>query len=98
MTTQTTQLVFVFMMLSLAIIGFYCAARLNSTYPLWLRLIVLYPALAALCTLGAMLKGHYVAYVQDIVLAFGTDLIYIVLASRFSDRPWLDIRTHTKAT
>jgi O-antigen/teichoic acid export membrane protein len=92
MTPQTLQIVFAIGMVVLCLIGFYCAARLNGDYPLWVRMIVLYPALAAMCTLGAMLRGHYVAYRQDIIMAVGVVLIYALVASLFSARPWLDMR------
>lgn len=98
MTVHTIQIIFAVAMLALSVIGFYCAARLNGDYPLWVRLIVLYPALAALCTLAAMLRGHYVAYMQDIIMAVGLVLIYALVASRFSARPWLDIRTTERGT
>lgn len=87
------QLVFEVLMAIMACIGFFCAVRLNGSNPLWVRLIVLYPALAALCTIAAMMRGQYVAYVQDIVMAIGLALIYALVASRFTDNPWLDIRT-----
>lgn len=97
MSTMTLQVVFSLVMVALAVIGFFCAAKLSGEYPLWVRLIVLYPALSAFCTLGAMLRGHYVAYTQDIVLAVGIMLLYAVVASRFTNNPWLDIRVAKKA-
>jgi uncharacterized protein (DUF983 family) len=97
MSTMSIQVVFSLVMVALVIVGFFCAAKLSGDYPLWVRMIVLYPSLAALCTLGAMLKGHYVAYTQDIVLAVGIMLLYAVVASRFTNNPWLDIRVAKKA-
>lgn len=96
MTTHIIQIAFAVLMVGLAVIGFFCAARLNGDYPLWVRLITLYPALASLCTLAAMLRNNYVAYMQDIVMAVGMVLIYALVASRFSSRPWLDIRVGVK--
>jgi len=92
MSSAHVQVVFVVLMILVGVTGYYCAAKLSKDYPWWIRGIVLYPALAALCTLAAMLRGHYVAYVQDIVLAVGIVLLYAVVASRFSDHPWLDMR------
>ena len=92
MSMMTIQVVFSVVMVIMACIGFFCSAKLSGEYPFWVRLIVLYPALAALCTLAAMMRGHYVAYVQDIVMAFGLAMLYALVASRFTNRPWLDIR------
>jgi hypothetical protein len=93
---MSVQLVFGVLMAVMACIGVFCASRLSSDNPLWVRLIVLYPALAALCTIAAMMRGHYVAYVQDIVMAVGLALLYALVASRFTSHPWLDIRTGDK--
>jgi hypothetical protein len=89
---MNVQLMFEVLMAIMAGIGFFCASKLSSDNPLWVRLIVLYPALAALCTIAAMMREQYVAYIQDVVMAVGLALIYALVASRFTDKPWLDIR------
>lgn len=43
-------------------------------------------------TTTAMLRGHYVAYAQDVIISVGLVLIYALVASRFTSMPWLDIR------
>jgi O-antigen/teichoic acid export membrane protein len=86
------QVSFALCLVSLAVIGFYCAAKLSSDHPKWVRLIVLYPALIALYTMASMLQGLYVAYIQDILLVVGFALLYALVASRFSKTPWLDLR------
>lgn len=97
MNMMTVQISFAFVMLVLTGIGFFCAMKLSGKHPMWVRLVVLYPALAALCTLSAMMQGHYVAYKQDIVMAFGLGLLYALVASRFTKKPWLDLRVLKKA-
>ena len=54
------QTIHMFCMLILAGIGFFCSAKLSDEHPLWVRLIVLSPALMALATLAAI--------VMDIVM------------------------------
>lgn len=79
-------------MLALVAIGGYCAHRLNDGHPLWVRLIVLLPCLTAFATLAAMAAGTYVAYWPDVARSVSVMLIYALVASRFTSRPWLDIR------
>ncbi len=97
MTNTQIQVLCFILLLVMAITGYYCAAKLSHEYPLWVRLIVLYPALASMCTMATMLRGHYVAYMQDIVLQIGIALLYALVASRFSSSPWLDMRVHKEA-
>lgn len=92
MSHTVLQVSFAFCLVGLTIIGFLCAAKLSDEHPKWVRGIVLYPALIALCTLAAMLKGHYVAYTQDILIMIGFAMLYALVASTFSGKPWLDIR------
>ena len=91
------QTIHMFCMLILAGIGFFCSAKLSDEHPLWVRLIVLSPALMALATLAAIAQDAYVAYEPDIGVALSVMLIYALVASRFTDRPWLDIRKSSPA-
>ena len=92
MTTHTIQIIYVFVMLAMIGIGVYCASHLNADYPLWVRLIVLFPCMVGLTVLLLMLKNEHVAYLGDIALALSFCLLYALVASRFSSRPWLDMR------
>jgi CDP-diglyceride synthetase len=92
MPSIAVQIVFALMMVVVTITGFYCAARMSKRNPWWVRGVVLFPAMSALCALATMTRGHYVAYTQDIILAFGLMMLYVLVATRFSSRPWLDIR------
>ena len=40
--------------------------------------------------------GAYVAYWPDVARAVSVMLIYALVASKFTERPWLDIRTTKK--
>jgi membrane protein CcdC involved in cytochrome C biogenesis len=90
------QVIFSICMLYLVILGFNCARKLTHENPMWLRVIVLAPALAALATLAAMLQDIYVAYEADILMAITMMLIYSVINSHFTDNPWLNIKVKNK--
>jgi uncharacterized protein (DUF983 family) len=96
MSGNKVQIIYAVTMLAWVAIGFYCAARLNSEYPFWVRMIVLSPCLIALGVLGLMTQGQHTAYVGDVMLSISIGLMYALVASRFSSRPWLDLRTHQK--
>ena len=85
-------ILFVLIVLSKICIGFFCANRLTSDNPLWVRLIVLAPALAGFYVLIEMLHGDYIAYASDIFRTCAVIALYLLVASRFTDKPWLDIR------
>ena len=93
MTTSLVEVCFIACMLALIALGFYCSHRLDAKHPFWVRLIVLLPCLTAFATVGAIAMGAYVAYWPDVARAVSVILIYALVASRFSSRPWLDIRT-----
>lgn len=88
----TIQVFYALCMIAMVFVGLFCASRLTHENPLWVRLITLSPAISAMGVLGAMAQGEYVAYSQDIFMAFSIFLIYALVASRFTDKPWLDIR------
>jgi hypothetical protein len=88
------QVIFSICMAFLIVVGFNCARHMTATNPLWVRMIVLSPAMAALATLGAMVQDHYVAYETDILMAISMMLIYAVVNSMFTDNPWLDIKVN----
>jgi hypothetical protein len=90
------QSIFVILMLLLAAIGFYCAAKMSHENPRWVRLIVMLPALTALATLATVARGHYVAYWPDIARSLSVILIYALVASHFSAKPWLYLRVKTR--
>jgi hypothetical protein len=93
MTASLVEVCFIVCMLALIAIGFYCSHRLNDSHPFWVRLIVLLPCLTAFATLAAIAMGSYVAYWPDVGRAVSAMMVYALVASRFSSRPWLDIRT-----
>jgi hypothetical protein len=96
MTASLVEVCFVLCMAALIAIGFYCSHRLDAKHPLWVRLIVLLPCLTAFATLAAIAMGSYVAYWPDVARAVSVMLIYALVASKFTERPWLDIRTTKK--
>jgi hypothetical protein len=86
------QLLFVLIILVKICIGFYCAKELTCDNPLWVRLIVLGPALTGFYVLIEMLQGGYTAYFGDILRTVAVIALYLLVASRFTKKPWLDIR------
>ena len=93
MTTSLVEVCFVLCMVALIAIGFYCSHRLDAKHPFWVRLIVLLPCLTAFATLAAIAMGAYTAFWADVGRAVSSMLVYALVASRFTDRPWLDIRS-----
>lgn len=83
---------FVLIVLAKICIGFFCANKLTSDNPLWVRLIILGPALSGFYVLIEMLHGNYVAYLGDIYRTAAVIALYLLVASRFTDNPWLDIK------
>lgn len=83
---------FTLIVLAKICIGFYCANKLTSDNPLWVRLIVLGPALTGFYVLIEMINGNYVAYLGDIYRTAAVIALYLLVASRFTNNPWLDIR------
>jgi hypothetical protein len=90
-----TQLTFELCLYAMIVTGFYCASKLDHSHPLWIRLFTLSPSLMAMLGLYFVYANEYVAYAVDIGLAISQMLQSLIVASRFSDRPWLDIRVKT---
>lgn len=89
---MNAQIIFTACMLMVACIGAYCAHKLGPHNPWWVRFVVMLPALLGLFAPILILKGDYVAYPLDVAFAISVVLLYGLVASRFSCRPWLDIR------
>jgi hypothetical protein len=83
-------------LVALMIIGLFIAAKLDDTYPRWVRYMCLAPCLAAAFTLHSIILGVYVAYFPDLLILASTVAVYFLLASRFTSRPMLDLRNKTK--
>lgn len=77
-------------------IGMYCAYKLGPDRPFWIRFITLMPCLAAFASLWGMVMHIYVPYVHDLINVVATLALYALVASKFSGRPWLDIRKESK--
>lgn len=86
------QTVFMLLMLAIAVVGLYVSKKLDHTYVWWVRAFVSMPAMSALFTLGQVWCCTYIAFEADIFRAVAMLCAYAVVASRFSSRPWLDIR------
>lgn len=89
-------LIFVLVVLMKISVGFFCAQYLTSDNPLWVRLVVLAPCLAGFYVLIALVQGEYTAYWGDILRTVAVIPLYMLVASRFTDNPWLDIRVKDK--
>lgn len=86
------ELTFDVCLLLIVLIGLYIAHRLDGSYPLWVRLICLAPTCASLFTLWLIIAGLYVVQLPAIIFVSSFLGVYLMVASRFSDSPWLDIR------
>lgn len=85
-------MLFVVLLLVVVFIGFFCAARLNDNYLLVVRLITVFPAITALVILHAMVRGAYAPQALDLLKCLDCIFLYTMVASRFTNKPWLDIR------
>jgi O-antigen/teichoic acid export membrane protein len=97
MLTNPLEGPFLVAMLSMVAMGAYCAYKLDHDHPLWVRLIVLAPAIIGMFAPVVILMGIYVPYILDVIFAGSVALLYALVSSRFSDNPWLDIRSKEDA-
>lgn len=84
---------FVVAMICMAVIGAYCSHKLSSDNPRWVRLVVLAPSVFGMFAPVVLAMGIYEPYAFDVAFAIAVALLYALVASRFSDTPWLDLRT-----
>lgn len=70
-------------------VGFYCAFRMDKSYVLWFRLLVLSPALTSLYAIYQLANANYIASMVDVAIAIPSLAIYLMVASAFSRKPWL---------
>lgn len=92
MFSSPVVIAFVIAMLSMAVIGAYCAHRLDGDHPFFVRLIVMAPAVIGMFAPVVVAMGEYIPYFFDVIFAIAVSLLYALVASRFSSTPWLDIR------
>lgn len=77
-------------------IGIYCAYKMGPDRPFWVRLVTLMPCLAAIASLWGMVNQAYVPYIHDFISVVATTCLYALVASKFTCKPWLDIRRESK--
>ena len=88
------RVVFMLCVAALIITGFYLSAKLTGAVPERIRLALLSPSLAGISYAIGLLKFNYVPYWNDVFAIISTMMIYAFVASLFSDRPWIDFKTH----
>lgn len=76
----------------IVLIGFYCAHKLNNGYPLWVRLVVLSPSLTSFYKISEVFRPDYSPITSDLFQRLAVCLLYALVASKFSAKPWLDKR------
>jgi hypothetical protein len=86
------EIIFDIIMLTMVATGAYCAHHLSDENPCWVRLVVMAPAIVGMFAPVAVLMGLYEPRVFDVVFAVTVVLLYALVASRFSKKPWLDLR------
>jgi ABC-type polysaccharide/polyol phosphate export permease len=79
-------------LVALMIIGIFIAAKLDDTYPRWVRYMCLAPCLAAAVTLHSIILGTYVAYFPDLLILLALVSNYVMLASKMAGVPISEIR------
>lgn len=85
---ELVQVLHTFGLVVLAVIGFFVAMRLNSSFPCWVRWIALSPALAALFNLVRIIGGDYEAYPSDVFHVISECLIYAIFSAHFRGKRW----------
>jgi len=84
--------IFLLLCIGLVVIGFGCTVALCGERPLWVRLVVLSPAFAAMFAIYGVGTCSYVPYIHDVVFQSTLLALYALVASRFTKTPWLDIK------
>jgi hypothetical protein len=72
--------------------GFYCAHKLDTETALWVRLIVLSPALSSLFTVPDLVGGEHIVTYASLGRAVSILAIYALITSLFTSRPWLKLK------
>lgn len=88
MHAQDLFLTFMFLIVG---IGFYCAFKMDSSNPLWVRLVVLGPAIFGMFAIVIIVRGYTPSLILTAFAAVVAPM-YALVASRFSCKPWLDIK------
>lgn len=81
-------ILFEVLMISYVMLGFYCATKLNSSWPLWIRLSILAPSFTAMMTIYEIYAGLYTAYFSDAARALSVLLIYVLIALSLTKGSW----------
>ena len=84
-------------LLALTVIGFYCAYKMNESFPLWLRLFILSPSLIAFYKISEIFREGYIPIPSDIALRITGCILYALVASMLSTKPWIHIRRSSNA-
>ena len=84
---------FVIVVFSKIAVGFFCARKLTSDNPWWVRLVILAPCLTGFYVLAAMVQGDYIAYWGDVFRTVAVIPIYLLVAALLDGKNWLDFRS-----
>jgi hypothetical protein len=85
--------IYTMLTLCICMVGLWCGKRMSQMGVVWwVDMMVKLPAASAMLTLAEIIQGAYIAFLSDIFTALSLLAIYMVLASRFSGTPWLDLR------
>ena len=88
------RVVFIMCVAALIVTGFYLSAKLTGAVPERIRMAILSPSLAGIGYAIGLLKFNYVPYWHDVFEIISTLMIYSFVASLFSEKPWIDFKTH----
>jgi hypothetical protein len=87
------EIAFIVVVLSKIAVGFYCAMRLTSDNPGWVRWIILAPCLTGFYVLITMIQGDYIPYWGDVFRTIAVIPVYIFVAALLGGDNWLNIRS-----
>lgn len=73
-------------------IGIYCAYKMGPNHPIWVRGITLMPCMTGFASIWGMAVDIYTPYIHDFINLLATVCLYALVASKFSAKPWLEIR------
>jgi hypothetical protein len=89
---ELVRMCFIFSSLALIGTGFHVARKLTNKVPEYIRIAVITPALAGISYLIGLFSFDYIPFWNDIIAVLSTLVIYMFVASLFTERPWIDFR------
>lgn len=87
------QSTYVLLLIITIMMGLYCSHKLCSDNPLWVRLIVLSPALSSFISLWVLIGHPFKVIFIDCIQSGSLILIYAMVVAALAGKPLLRFRT-----